>query len=91
MVQSDPSVVPALLSYHVINGTFFASDLTASSDPVFVPTLLTNEAFSTVSGGQRVEVLGSSEGVAVFSGAKAESKVTGAVCTSPPHVNNKED
>jgi len=81
-VQSDPALVPALLSYHVINGTFYASDLTASSDPVFVPTLLTSEDYSTVSGGQRVEVLGSDEGVAIFSGDKAESKVQGAVCTS---------
>ncbi|KAM7203323.1 beta-Ig-H3/Fasciclin [Rhypophila sp. PSN 637] len=77
-VQADPGIVPALLSYHVVNGTYYAGDLTSAPGPVFVPTLLTNETFTTVEGGQRVEVRGSSDGVSIFSGGGAESKVTGA-------------
>lgn len=80
-VQADPGIVPALLSYHVINGTYYAGDITALDGSAFVPTLLTSEAFTTVEGGQRVEVRGSSDGVSIFSGGGAESKVSGAVCS----------
>ncbi|KLU92031.1 beta-Ig-H3/Fasciclin [Magnaporthiopsis poae ATCC 64411] len=77
-VQSTPSLVPALLAYHVLKGTFYASELTGLTAGDFVPTYLANNApYSTVSGGQVVGVKGENGGVTVFSGNGASAKVTG--------------
>ncbi|KAK0624040.1 FAS1 domain-containing protein [Immersiella caudata] len=75
-IQSTPSLVPALLTYHVLNGTFLASALTALSEPAFVHTFLTDTTYSTVSGGQVVEVKAENGGVTVLSGNGASAKVT---------------
>jgi len=75
-VQSNPGLVPALLTYHVLNGTFSSSALTALTAPAFVPTYLTNTTYSTVSGGQRVEVTTSNGGVTILSGSGASATVT---------------
>lgn len=75
-VQSTPSLVPALLTYHVLNGTFPASALTALSESAFVKTYLTDTTYSTVSGGQVVEVKAENGGVTVLSGNGASAKVT---------------
>ncbi|KAL8313308.1 hypothetical protein RB593_007472 [Gaeumannomyces tritici] len=80
-VQSTPSLVPALLSYHVLNGTFYASALAGLAAPAFVPTYLAGNAeYSTVSGGQVVAVKGDNNGggVTVLSGGGASARVTGA-------------
>ncbi|KAK1756789.1 beta-Ig-H3/Fasciclin [Echria macrotheca] len=77
-VQTQPGLVPALLTYHVLNGTFYSSQLIGASNPVFPPTLLTNTTYSTISGGQRVEVKGQDGTVAIFSGNGAEAKVQAA-------------
>lgn len=75
----EPGFVAALLSYHVINGAYYASNFLAATDaPVFVPTYLTNETFSTVEGGQVVEAQTMDGSVVVTSGNGAESKVVGA-------------
>lgn len=77
-VQSTPSLIPALLSYHVLNGTFYSSALTALTAPAFIPTYLAGNApYSTISGGQVVEVKGENGGVTVLSGSGTSSKVTG--------------
>lgn len=77
-VQSTPSLVPALLTYHVLNGTFYASELTGLTAGDFLPTYLANNAqYSTVSGGQVVGVKGGNRGVTVLSGNGASAKVTG--------------
>ncbi|KAL8409518.1 hypothetical protein RB594_007817 [Gaeumannomyces avenae] len=79
-VQSTPGLVPALLSYHVLNGTFYASALAGLAAPAFVPTYLAGNAeYSTVSGGQVVAIKGDNNGgVTVLSGGGAEARVTGA-------------
>jgi len=79
-IQSNPDLVPALLTYHVLNGTYYASALTSLTKPAFVPTLLTAPKYSTVTGGQRVEVRSQDGGVVVYSGNGAVSKVQQAVC-----------
>ncbi|KAK0647117.1 FAS1 domain-containing protein [Cercophora newfieldiana] len=76
-VQSTPSLVPALLTYHVLNGTFYASALTSLTAPAFVPTYLTNTDYSTVSGGQVVEVKAENGGVTILSGNGASARVQG--------------
>ncbi|KAI1181494.1 FAS1 domain-containing protein [Nemania serpens] len=47
-----PGDLQALLSYHVLNGTYYASSISNTSQ--FIPTLLTNTSFTNVTG-QRVE------------------------------------
>ncbi|KAK5659808.1 hypothetical protein OQA88_1020 [Cercophora sp. LCS_1] len=74
-VQSDPGFVATLLTYHVLNGTFYASDLLGASDPAFVPTLMTDPAFSTVSGGQRLRAQAEDGTVVITTGNGAEAKV----------------
>jgi transforming growth factor-beta-induced protein len=72
-----PDVVAALLSYHVLNGTFPASAFTPA--PAFVPTLLSNASYTNVTGGQRVEGYLNGTSVIVVSGALSMSMVTTAV------------
>lgn len=74
-IASDPGLVTAVLNYHVLNGTFYESNLTASSSALFVPTLLSNETYANVTGGQRVEVISGDDGVTVYSALKEASKV----------------
>ncbi|KAK4502869.1 hypothetical protein PRZ48_006295 [Zasmidium cellare] len=52
-LQADGTVA-ALLTYHVLNGTVFAQNIT--STPTFAHTLLSNETYSNVTGGQVVGV-----------------------------------
>ncbi|KAJ9130734.1 Fasciclin-like arabinogalactan protein-like protein 7 [Coniochaeta hoffmannii] len=77
----DPSAVAALLTYHVLNGTYYASNFTDAEGAVFAPTLLTNASYSNVTGGQRVEVMVQDGGVHVFSGLGFNSTVV------TPNVN----
>ena len=51
----DPGLLQALLSYHVLNGTYRAADIKNTSS--FIPTLLTNSSYSNVTGGQVVEAV----------------------------------
>jgi len=76
-VQTNPSLVPALLSHHVLNGTFYSSALTTLSKPAFPHTLLAAEPFTSLSAGQVVEVQSSNGGVTILSGNGASSSVTG--------------
>ncbi|KAI0413091.1 FAS1 domain-containing protein [Xylaria grammica] len=50
---SSPADIDALLRYHVLNGTYYASDIGNTSQ--FIPTRLTNTSYTNVTGGQRVE------------------------------------
>lgn len=75
LITADPGLVTAVLSYHILNGTYYASNLTASSGAQFVPTLLTNETYTNVTGGQRVEVIASDGNVTVYSALKDSSSV----------------
>lgn len=74
---NNTDAIAAVLQYHIINGTFPAAQIPEAL--TFVPTLLTNEKYSLVTGGQRVGVQREGEGVTVFSGAGANSTVVTAV------------
>lgn len=77
----DPAAVAALLTYHVINGTFFASNFTDAEKPLFAPTLLSDEMYANVTGGQRVKSMVMDGNVHIFSGLGENSTVVTPVCT----------
>lgn len=72
-LASDSAAVQALLSYHVLNGTFHASSITNTS--AFVPTLLSNSSFTNVTGGQVVEAIKVDNKVTFYSGLLQNSTV----------------
>ncbi|PMD42825.1 Fasciclin-domain-containing protein, partial [Hyaloscypha variabilis F] len=73
---TNPGLVTALLTYHVLNGSYPASAFT--STPQFLPTLLTNATYANVTGGQVVEGLLNGSSVEIFSGLLAKSTVVTA-------------
>ncbi len=79
---SMPDVVAALLTYHVLNGTYPASAFTAK--PQFLPSLLTNMSYTNVTGGQRVEGYTNGSSVDIISGGLAKSMVVTAVSSHDP-------
>jgi uncharacterized surface protein with fasciclin (FAS1) repeats len=72
-----PDLVAALLTYHVLNGTYPASSFT--SMPQFIPSLLTNTSFTNLTGGHRVEGYTDGSSVDIVSGGLATSMVVTAV------------
>lgn len=75
-MATDPEYLAALLSYHVLNGTYTASQISNTS--AFVPTLLVNSSYSNVTGGQVVEAIARDDSVVFYSGLLANSTVTQA-------------
>lgn len=94
-----PGAIGALLTYHVLNGTYYSAGL---PEKAFVPSLLTNSSWTNVTGGQVVEVLKSGSGVSLSTGllhtsnvVKADQNYTGGtihvintVLTIPENINN---
>ncbi|EMC98441.1 hypothetical protein BAUCODRAFT_32482 [Baudoinia panamericana UAMH 10762] len=70
------ALVSALLSYHVVPGRIYASNI--SSTPSFPHTNLTNPMFSNVTGGQVVEARLQGTSAQIISGMKMTSNVTQA-------------
>lgn len=66
MLLTDTSALMAVLNYHMLNGTLYADSFGNTSS--FHATYLTNESYSTVEGGQRVEAR-TSDGIVNFFGA----------------------
>jgi uncharacterized surface protein with fasciclin (FAS1) repeats len=81
-LAANEGLLTALLQYHVLNGTFLSSAITNQS--AFVPTLLTNELFTNVTGGQVINAKVTDGNVTFFSGLLANSSVSQAVCISKP-------
>jgi len=75
-LASNTGLLTALLQYHVLNGTYLSSAITNQS--AFVPTLLTNELYTNVTGGQVVEAVTVGDKVTFFSGLLANSTVSTA-------------
>jgi len=89
-LANNTAAVTALLQYHVLQGTIFASQI--GNTPAFVPTLLNNPTYANVTGGQRVEAATANGNVTFFSGllqnstvAQANQNFTGGTI----HVINK--
>ena len=72
-VPSNSSDMLALLSYHALQGLHGGALLNGSSQ--YLPTLLTDQAYSNVTGGQRVQVASN----VFYSRNKAPSKMVTAV------------
>ena len=79
---NDTTAIEAILSYHVLNGTYPASSI--MSTPAFIPTMLNNPAYSNVTGGQVVEAVAQGTSVEFYSGLLANSTVTTAVGEHDP-------
>ncbi|OMP81817.1 hypothetical protein BK809_0006126 [Diplodia seriata] len=75
-LTQDPGLIQAVLTYHVLNGTYNSSQITEDSQ--FVPTLLTDPAYANVTGGQRVEVEEEDDNVVFYSGLLQNATVTRA-------------
>lgn len=75
--MTDAKAIQALLSYHVLNGTYSAAQIMEM--PAFVPTMLMDKMYSNVTGGQVVEGIKVGDNVTFFSGLLANSTVTNAV------------
>lgn len=75
-LAANEGLLTALLQYHVLNGTFLSSAITNQS--AFVPTLLTNNLFTNVTGGQVVNAKVTDGNVTFFSGLLANSSVSQA-------------
>ncbi|CAH0051198.1 unnamed protein product [Clonostachys solani] len=77
--QISPQEIGAILSYHVLNGTYFSDNVT--STPSFLPTLLNATEFTNVTGGQVVEAIKQDSNVTFLSGFRKPSNVTQANIT----------
>jgi len=75
-LATNAAAVSALLSYHVLNGTYPASAVSNTS--AFIPTLLTDKAYSNVTGGQVVEAVLAHGNVSIITGLLQNSTVTQA-------------
>jgi len=75
---SDKSLITALFTYHVLNGTYFSTDIT--SKPAFIRTALVDPAYTDLTSGQVVEAVMSDKEVDFYSGLLQKATVTQAVC-----------
>lgn len=76
-VASDPGLLAAVLQYHVLNGTYTASQITNQS--AFIPTMLQNTTYSNVTDGQVVEAILIGNETVFYSGLLQNATVTQAV------------
>jgi uncharacterized surface protein with fasciclin (FAS1) repeats len=77
----DTSLITAVLQYHVLNGTYYAANVTDT--PSFIPTALTNTSYTNVTGGQVVEAVLMGDKVMFHTGLLSEATVSKAVCCPP--------
>ncbi|KAH8652047.1 FAS1 domain-containing protein [Xylariales sp. PMI_506] len=75
-ILTDTGALLALLQYHVLDGTIYASDIGNTS--TFVPTALTNSSYTNVTGGQVVEAQSVDGNVTFFSALKQNVTVVTA-------------
>ncbi|KAH7322574.1 FAS1 domain-containing protein [Stachybotrys elegans] len=72
-VLANPGLFEAILLYHILNGTYYASNITNIT--TFIPTHLTNQSFTNVTGGQVVGAVSNSGNVSFLSALRSESNV----------------
>lgn len=76
--NNDQDVITNVLEYHILQGTKLAAQLVPGT-PVFIPTLLTSNEYTNVTGGQRVQNVEQAGDVVVFvSGLGSRSTLTQA-------------
>lgn len=78
---NDTALIQAVLQYHVLNGTYYAANVTET--PSFIPTALMNMSYTNVTGGQVVQAEMMNGEVMFLSGLLSpHSTVTKAVSSS---------
>ena len=85
---NDASLVEALLSYHILNGTYKSTDF--DTKPTFVSTFLIDSNYTYVPGGQVVEALTTSDGTIFASGLlqlSTATKTVGKACVRRKSVS----
>jgi uncharacterized surface protein with fasciclin (FAS1) repeats len=70
----DTGVLRGLLEYHLLQNLH--PSLSFDATPQFLPSILTNQSFTNVTGGQVVEVISQNGEVSIFTAVKAQSKIT---------------
>lgn len=81
VLASGPSgnrTIEDLLSYHILQGEYYASNITDT--PAFIHTYLNDTAYTNVTSGQIVEAIKQDNETYFYSGLLANSTVTQAVC-----------
>ena len=73
LVNNDTALIQALLTYHVLNGTY-----ANFSEVQFVPTLLQPPTYANVTGGQVVQAVPGDNSTSFFSGLLANASTTGS-------------
>lgn len=63
-LASNPGLIEAVLTYHVLNGSY----ANFRSSPAFIHTALMNSTYANVTGGQVVEAIGTSNGTTFYTG-----------------------
>ncbi|KAI1767950.1 FAS1 domain-containing protein [Hypoxylon sp. FL1150] len=76
---TNSAYLQALLSYHVLNGTYY--NTTFTNESMFIPTALTNKTYANVTGGQVVEAQLYNNNVTFFSALKENATIV------TPNVN----
>lgn len=79
----DSNLLTAFLSYHVLDGVFFASDF-LNVPVASAPTFLNMQAYSNVSGGQVVQSRSQNGAITFLSGNNVQSNVQAYV--RPLHI-----
>jgi uncharacterized surface protein with fasciclin (FAS1) repeats len=69
--SNDTDHLEAVLTYHLLQGIH--ADVFLDVPPQFIPTLLRNNSYTNVTGGQRVEAVSSGGRVNFYSAAKSIS------------------
>lgn len=72
LVNNDQSLIQALFTYHVLNGTYYSFENTT-----FPHTALQPPQYTNVTGGQVVQAIASADSTAFYSGLLQNSTVTG--------------
>lgn len=73
LIQNDTSLIQALFSYHVLNGTY-----TDFNDTQFIPTALQPTQYTNVTGGQVVGAYEDDDTISFVSGLLSNASVTGS-------------
>ncbi|KAF4556490.1 Fasciclin domain-containing protein 6 [Elsinoe fawcettii] len=76
--QANPDLIPAVLNYHVLNGTIRAAQILNATGPLFPRTSLSDDDFEDVDGAQYLEAQALNGGVTFFSGLERNSTVVTA-------------
>ncbi|KAG7289324.1 hypothetical protein NEMBOFW57_005691 [Staphylotrichum longicolle] len=73
-LASDPNLLVAFLSYHVLDGIYFMSDIGATQ-LASLPTFMNMNSYSNVSGGQVIEAVTQNNQVTFVTGNGAQANV----------------